>query len=258
MSKPTRSLVFISALLAAGCSGPSTDAASSASTSDRALAQPKSEARTPQTGAAGNGAAATAATGNSSRPAIQGRKGEIVNPDNATVVFLYYDLASLSPPLDRWVEDDNRIKFAKPIDKAGLRTTIHAELESAAGALRDIGFIRLSMNANLSDYDPSYGEFTVGALAPSSVVSFDAFGEKVSLRFGNGRTAQIWRVSPEQAQVVRDKIGPFGSVSLDVLLRIMAVQPGPSGGTLTAEIVEYELRESRHGTAVGRVQVDQG
>jgi hypothetical protein len=108
----------------------------------------------------------------------------------------------------------------------------------------------------LSDYDPSYGEFTVGALSPSSVVSFDAFQEKVSLRFGNGRTAQIWRVPQEQAQAVRDKIGSYGSVSLDVLLRIMSVQPGPSGGTLTSDVVEYELRESRGGTAVGRVQVE--
>jgi len=198
----------------------------------------------------GTVAAATA------RPAINGRIGELLNPDNNTVIFLYYDLAGLTPPFDRWVEDDSRVKFAQPIDKAGLRTSIHAELESAAAAVRDIGFIRLSMNANLSDYDPSYGEFTVGALAPSSVVSFDAFKQKVSLRFGNGRTAQIWRVPPDQAQAVRDKVGYFGNVSLDALLRITGVQPGPSGGILTTEVVEYELRENQRGIAVGRVRVE--
>lgn len=251
-----RHLIFIAALLAAGCSGSSSDGASGGSASDGGQARSKSVVGAPQTGPSGNGVAATAANGGSTRPAIQGRKGEIVNPDNNTMVFLYYDLAGLTPPFDRWVESDNRVTFAKPIDKAGMRATVRAELETAAAAVHGIGFIRLSMNANLSDYDPSYGEFTVGALSPSSVVSFDAFREKVSLRFGNGRTAQIWRVPQEQAQVVRDKIGPYGSVSLDVLLRIMGVQPGPSGGTLTTDVVEYELRESRGGIAVGRVQVE--
>ncbi len=247
-------LILIAAILAAGCSDPPSSAAASASAPGPAqTAGSQSTAGSAQTDASSNGAAAA---GSNVHPAIHGRKGEIVNPDNNTVVFLYYDLAGLTPPLDRWIEDDNRVKFAQPIDKAGLRTSIRAELESAAAAVHDIGFIRLSMNANLSDYDPSYGEFTVGALAPSSVVSFDAFKQKISLRFANGRTAQIWRVPPDQAQAVRDKIGYFNNVSLDALLRITGVQPGPSGGTLTAEVVEYELRESQRGIAVGRVRVE--
>ncbi|HWK75456.1 MAG TPA: hypothetical protein VNQ81_14350 [Povalibacter sp.] len=248
-------LILLAAILASGCSDPPAGAASSATASGPAQGT-RSDSATgvAQADASGNGAAA-AATGNV-RPALNGRKGEIVNPDDNTVVFLYYDLAGLTPPLDRWVEDDNRVTFAQPIDKAGLRTAIRAELESAAAAVHDIGFIRLSMNARLSDYDPSYGEFTVGALAPSSVVSFDAFKQKVSLRFGNGRTAQIWRVPPDQAQAVRDKVGYFSNVSLDALLRITSVQPGPSGGTLTTEVVEYELRENQRGIAVGRVRVE--
>lgn len=238
--------LILCVFLAAGCSDPPSGAASGAVTPDAALAA-QSEVRAPHADTAGKGTA---------HPAMQGRKGEIVNPDNTTVVFLYYDLAGLTPPLERWIEDDHRVRFAQPIDKAGLRTMIRAELDSAAAAVRDIGFIRLSMNANLSDYDPSYGEFTVGALAPSSVVSFDAFGQKVSLRFGNGRTAQTWRVPADQAQAVRDKIGYFGNVSLDALLRITGVQPAPAGGTLTTEVVEYELRENQRGIAVGRVRVE--
>ena len=38
-----------------------------------------------------------------------------------------------------------------------------------------IGVTRLSLNsANLSDHDPTYGEFTVRALAPSAGIPFDA------------------------------------------------------------------------------------
>jgi hypothetical protein len=188
---------------------------------------------------------------------LRGRSAELVNPDNSTMVFLYYDLAGITPPIERWVEDDSRVKFAPAFDKAALRNTIRAELESATAAVRGVGYIRLSMHANLSDYDPTYGEFSVRALAPSSMVSFDAMGQHVSLKFGNGRTAQIWRVPQSQAQAIRDKIGHFGNVSLDALLRITAVQPGPGGGTITTGVVEYEMRETRSGLTIGRVQIVQ-
>lgn len=231
MSRAVPCLVGVAVFLAAGCSQSSSGVAAS-------------PAATPAPAAAADPPAA-----------IQGRKGELTNPDNSTVVFLYHDLAGLAPPLDRWVEDDSRVRLARPIDKAEMRKTVRAELESAGRAVQDIGFIRLSLGADLSDYDPSYGEFTVGALAPSSVVSFDALGEKVSLRFGNGRTAQIWRVSPQEAEQVRDRIGQFGSVTIDVLLRITAVQPGVSGGTLVTDVVDYELRDSRTRSLIGRVHV---
>ena len=90
--------------------------------------------------------------------------------------------------------------------------------------------IRLSLNsANLSDYDPTYGEFTVRALAPSSVIPFDALGQKVSIRFGNGKFAQIWRVPAAEAQVIRDKLSMGNNVELDVLLAIKSVRAGPGG-----------------------------
>ncbi len=111
------------------------------------------------------------------------------------------------------------------------------------------------MNANLSDYDPSYGEFTVRALAPSSVVDFNALGQKVAINFTNGRTAQIWRVPQAESQAVRDKIGYAGNVEIDVLVRIANVLPGPGGGTISTEVVEYELRETQHGAVIVRVQV---
>ncbi len=193
-----------------------------------------------------------------SGPALGGRTGELVNPDNNTMIFLYYDLAGLTPPIDNWVANDNRVKLGQPIDKASLRTTVRAELEAGAAAVRGIGYIRLSLNsANLSDYDPTYSEFTVRALAPSSVVDFTALDQKVSLKFANGRTAQIWRVPPDEAQLIRDKIGYSGNVELDAYLKITAVQPGPGGGTITTEILEYEMRQTQTGATIARVQLAQ-
>ena len=183
---------------------------------------------------------------------------KLVNPDAATMVFLYYDLAGIPPPIDNWVEEDARVKYIAAIDKAAKRAEVKAELESGIASVRGVGNLRLSLGANLSDYDPSYGEFTVRALAPSSVIEFPALGQKVSVKFANGRTAQIWKMSPADAQQIRDKIesgGYAGSVSIDVALRITGVQPAPGGGTITTEVLEYELREDRGGAKLGSVEV---
>ena len=155
---------------------------------------------------------------------------ELVNPDASTMVFLYYELAHLPLPFDTWVEEDSRVRYAPAADKAAHRIAVRAELESAAVSVRGVGAIRLTMHANLSDYDPSYGEFTVRALSPSSVVNFDALGQKVTVSFTNGRTAQIWRVPPAEAQSIRDKISYASNVEMDALLRIADVLPGPLYG----------------------------
>lgn len=227
---------------------------SNTSSGDASPGVPFAEAVAPQTTTAASGSGR-----NSPAPAthgLAGRTGELVNPDNSTMVFLYYDMAGVVPPIDKWVENDMRVRSAKAPDKASQRMVVKDELAAAAQAVRNIGFIRLSLNnANLSDYDPTYGEFTVRALAPSSVVTFDALGQQVVLKFGNGKTAQIWRVTPAEAQAIRDKIGPYGSVSLDAQLAISSVQPGPGGGTITADVIEYELRETHTGITVARVQL---
>lgn len=184
------------------------------------------------------------------------RTGELVNPDESTMVFLYYDLAGLTPPIDDWVEEDNRVKYAQPLDKPARRKAVRSELEAAAASVRGMGFIRLTMHANLSEYDPTYGEFSVQALAPSSMVSYAALGQKVSVRFGNGRLAQLWRVPANEAQAIRDKVGYRTNVSLDALLRITDVLPGPGGGSITTDVIEYEMREARSGL-IGRVRVAQ-
>lgn len=74
--------------------------------------------------------------------------------------------------------------------------------------------------------------------------------------FGNGLTAQLWRIPEAEAKAVRDKIG-YGSVSLDTLLKITGVQLSAGGGTIVADVVEYEMQVSPSGLTLGRVQVTQ-
>ena len=245
-----RLIVLAAVSVLAACSGEAQAPPSGAAPplSDRAAAE------APQARVAPGGAPAPAAT--SAAPGLAARRGELVNPDNSARVFLYLDLAGIAPPIDDWVEKDSRVMYGPAPGKAAQRSVVKAELESGVAAVRNIGAIRLSLNgAQLSEYDPSYGEFTVGALAPSSMVEFNALGQKVALKFGNARSAQTWRVPPAEAQVIRDKIGPGGNVGLDVLLKIGGVQPGPGGGTIVVDVQEYELRLTRSGNMIGRVQV---
>jgi hypothetical protein len=180
------------------------------------------------------------------------RTREIVNPDQPAMVFLYFDLAGLKPPLEEWVEKDGRVQFAAPVDKPARRAAVRAELEAGLAAVREIGRIRLSIgNAQLSDYDPANGEFTVGALSPASELMFSALGQKVVTRFTNGETAQLWRVPAGEAQAVRDRVRNR-NVSLDTVLRIVDVQPGPGGGAIGTRIDEYALRAG-DGSTLARV-----
>jgi hypothetical protein len=242
----------LSAALACADDEPADSAASAAATAEESAS---ASARESDAVAAGPGASETRAAPAPAPAPIDGRTGELVNPESSAMVLLYYDMAGVAPPIERWVEADPRVAYVKALDKPAAREMVRAELEAAAAAVRDVGVLRLTLAANLSEYDPTYGEFTLRALAPSSVITFDAFQQKVELRFGNGLEAQTWKVAPEDSQRIRDTLGPMGSATADVLLVITGVQPAPGGGSFTADVVEYELRHDRSGNLLARVRV---
>lgn len=182
------------------------------------------------------------------------RTGTLDNPDNPTMVFLYYDLAGLPPPLDAWVEQDTRVDSAAGPDKAARRAEVRAELLAGLRAVRNVGVLHLTMQANLSDYDPSYNEFTIRALSPSSQVEFEAFRQKVELSFDNALDAQSWHVPAADAQGIRDRISRSG-VQLDLTVKIDKVLPGPGGGSIVARVLHYDLRETSGNTLLARVDV---
>jgi hypothetical protein len=250
-------LAGLTAMLVIGCGGkvePGT-AAGPGAESPTAAAPTESA-----TSGADVSVAPPAATGDSSPTGMNGRTGELQNPDNNVMVLLYYDLAGIKPPVDQWVEKDFRLVMAQAIDKAALRQTIRAEIEAGMASVRNVGLIRITLgNANLSDYDPTYGEFTIRALSPSSEIPFSAFDRKVVIRFANGRTAQIWKVPAAEVQAIRDKVGYSGggypNVEIDLLLRIKSAVSSPGDGVIMTDILEYEMRNSRGGDIIHRAQV---
>ncbi|MGN6656946.1 MAG: hypothetical protein ACTHJ9_16580 [Rhodanobacter sp.] len=232
--------LVLAALLLAGC-GKSPAAPGAAA----AAREPAAAAATPAQ-PVGVGASGADAGG------LTGRSGTLNNPDNATMVFLYYDLAGITPPVDQWVEDDHRVRYAPGVDKAAHRAAVRAEFEAGLAAVRGVGVLQLTLQAGLSSYDPTYGEFTVGALSPGAVYTFKAQGQTINLKFDNALTAQSWSVPKDQAQAIVDRVGN-DSLLLDATLHIRKVLPGPGGGTVVAHVDSWNLRDSRSGSTVARV-----
>lgn len=249
MNRPYLVMALVLALVACG----DADSQMSATATDAtpAASSPAAESRPMQV--------ASAAPASKVPPApaqLDGRSAELSNPEHSAVVLLYYGLAGIAPPIDKWVEADSRVQMAPAPQKAARRDEVRAELQAAAASVADVGVLRITLNdAGLSHYDPNYGEFQIGAVSPSSMVSYEAFGQKVNVKFVNGKTAQIWPMSAEDAQVVTDKLGPYGGrAELETELIITGVTPGPGGGTINARIVEMTLRDARAGMVLGRLR----
>ncbi|MGH8190910.1 MAG: hypothetical protein ACREP2_05635 [Rhodanobacteraceae bacterium] len=212
---------------------------------------PTSAVATPEIGARPLNAAATPAAADAT---LAARTGELSNPDNPTMVYLYYDLAGIAPPVDQWVENDSHVQYAKGADKAVQRAAVKTAFEAGLAAVHGVGVIHLTTYASLSQYDPTYGEFTIGALSPGSVYTFKAVNQTVSLKFNNALAAQSWSVPNDKAQTITDKYGDH-QLNLDTTLKIEKVLPDPAGGTIVARVVSWNLRDGRDGTTVARVQV---
>lgn len=184
---------------------------------------------------------------------LAGRTREVGNPDDFTMVLLSYSLSGATPPIDKWIEGDTSVRFAQPIDREAARNALRQKIDAGLAAARDIGLIRLTMDADLSDFDPSYNEYTIRALAPSSMVTFRTFDEQVSVTFNNAEQAQRWSIDPRQAQLIRDKVQYGSGATIEMLLRISGSTPNGGAGTITTTVLSYELRSHRDGTTLARV-----
>lgn len=230
------------ALVAAGCGKDANDAAPAAAAPALAPATaPSSPAVSP--------------TGSASTPAspqpLAGRTGELAQPDELAIVLLYHDLAGLPVPVADWVERDTRVQFAPGAQKAGLREQITREVEAAQAAVKSVGTLLVTLaDAQLSDYDPGYGEFTIRALAPSSTIPFKAQGTEVAIKFDNAREVQLLKMDAAEAQRLTDTLGRFSRGTIDLELAITGVVPGTAGGTLTTRVVGYTLRTQQGQTLV--------
>ncbi|MGH8144731.1 MAG: hypothetical protein ACREPY_00195 [Rhodanobacteraceae bacterium] len=242
----TAGMLLAGLMLLAGC-GHSSASATQGSAAKPAMGAAQNAADPPHSAQAAV-APMTAAAGG-----LAARTGALTNPDSATMVYLYYDLAGIKPPIDQWVENDDRVRDAPGADKAAQRVAVKSAIQAGMAAVRGVGVLHLTTNTGISAYDPTYHEFIVGALAPGMAFTFQAQHQTVSLKFDNGLAAQTWNVPADKAQGITDRFGDE-QLTLDTRLKIDKVLPNPSGGTIVARVVAWSLR-SRDGGTIARVPV---
>ena len=245
----TASAILAVAFLGTGCNGHPTAHGTGATAATDPVAATVADSAGINNAHIGPSTAAPDMGGN-----LGGRAGVLINPSNNQMVFLYYDLAGIPPPIDQWVEQDPRVQSAPGTNKAALRIQVKTELQVGLTAGRGVGVVHLTTSANISQYDPSYGEFTVGALSPASEYTFDALNQHVTVKLDNGLAAQTWSVPKDKAQAITDLLGGANPV-LDVVLKITKVLPDMQGGTLVTHVQSWTLRDASHGTTFARVDI---
>lgn len=219
-----------------------------------------------QATASGSPSAATSTDGGEAAPAdagaaatagasLAGRTRELSNPDDFAMVLLYYSLSGTPAPIDKWVEADMDVRIAKPIDKEVARQAARRKIEAGLAAAKDVGTLRLTMDAGLSEFDPTYNEFTIRTLSPSSSATFRSFDEQVSVKFDNGDKAQRWSVDPKDARSINDRVQYGSSATIEMVLKITGSTPTASGGTITTNVLSYEIKSRRDGTTLVRKTV---
>ncbi|ODT83931.1 MAG: hypothetical protein ABS78_23055 [Phenylobacterium sp. SCN 70-31] len=212
-------------------------------------AAPTADARSPGPVPSAGGATPS---GQAVRADLSSRTGELVNPSEEQMLFLYHDLAGVNLSKSDWVEQSMQVRIAAPHEKAAKREAAGKEFDALQASVGNVGRLRFSISNVDARFDPTYSEYLLRAFSPSSALSFRSAGETVQLKFGNGQTAQIWKVPPAEAQAISDRIGSVSALSADILVQIADVQPGTQGGAIVANILEYELTSRQTGLVVTR------
>ena len=179
---------------------------------------------------------------------LAGRSVELAAPSAEQMVILLHQLAGLPIPIDSWVESDQRVQGARGGERAERRALVRAEFEATVAAMQSVGIVRVALGqARLSEYDAGYGEFTIGALAPSSTIPYRALGRQVAITFVNAATVQTLSMPADSARMLLDAIGSYYDPSIDLVLAIEGAIPDREGGTIRARVVQYELRSTYGG-----------
>ncbi|HCK83528.1 MAG TPA: hypothetical protein DHW63_03125, partial [Hyphomonadaceae bacterium] len=189
-------------------------------------------------------------------PAPTGREGILTNPSGDDMIALVYSVSGAPAPIEKWVNE--KVRYTAPLDRPRQREESTAAFNALMQSVSDAGFLQLEINADLSEYDPTYNEFLISDLGAASYLTFqsETTFEKTSVKFRNGAKAQVWSVPREEFQSVADKMTIGHAVRLLLTLKIVGATPAANGGTIHTDVVEYEIFDQVNSARLGRVRVE--
>lgn len=243
MLKPILSLLLLGTGLLAGCGAKEdTPADAAADASLPAAVYGAARETAPQPAAKAKGAAPA---GQTPAPASAPRFGEAVldYPDDLQMTMLAFRLTNRAPPLEDWAAEEYEVRRADEFSRAGR---LRAETERLAGiyeATANVGFLRMRLSSQISQYDPDRGGYYLTTFAPGSTYNFSG-REKVIIQIDNAREAYFWPMDAEAAQSVLQHTSR--NVTIDARIRVTGTERRTSGLVLKGRLADYAIFSNRY------------
>ena len=187
------------------------------------------------------------------------RNGLIVDPNDIDVLMIYYDWIGQTPPFAKWAEQESKVSTADEFRKEKNASDVVNSLSSTFASVKGTGILRVNISSQLSEYDPTYGEYYIESFSPGHSPFFSKYGEHITVDFRNAADAYAWKISAADARKVLDR-NEGRSITVVAELKLRAARPsGDDGGILIADILRYTIHSGGlHGRGVlGSVEVPQ-
>src|SRR5690606_3551243 len=156
---------------------------------------------------------------------------ELAHPEDLQMLLLGYRLQGREPPLSEWAAAQHAVARANEFERGKVREQEQARLQAVYEGTEGVGLLRLNVNANFGEYDPSRGGYYLDAFTPGSVFRFSARAapppfqvETLSLRIDNPGELNFWPLDPAAAQDILARNNGQRRVTLDSRLRITGVR----------------------------------
>lgn len=200
-------------------------------------------------------AAETAPAPIQSRPL---RLGQAVlnNPSEAQFAMAYYQIAGLPMPLDRWASEDSRVRAANEFDRPDILGVVKQELTAAAAAVDGTGFIKINTDMSFGEYDHEALGYRLNGIENDRYYHWNFRGAQYRLTMENGDEARLWRLPPDEARSILERV-PHRNVDVVLTFKIVGAVPDGSGGILKGRIVSYDIytRDRNNPVKLGSVSV---
>ena len=186
------------------------------------------------------------------------RLGQAVlnNPSDAQIAMAYYQIAALPMPLDRWASQDSRVSSANEFDRPEVLTVVKQELNAAAAAMDGTGFVKINTEMSFGEYDHDALGYRLTGIESDRYYTWSYRGSQFRLTMENGDEARLWRLPPDEARTILERL-PNRYINVTLTIKVVDAVPDGSGGILKGRIVSYDIYtpDRRNTVKLGTVAV---
>jgi hypothetical protein len=153
----------------------------------------------------------------------------------------YYQLANSQPPIEKWADAAPSVRQANEFGKQAAAEKEVSRLRAELYSLADVGFVRLNINMEFSQYDASLGEYTLRGFGADNYLQYSCFADKqLRVRLDNSPWAQSWPLKPAEAEQVLQRNGGSRSIVAVSRIELVGAEPDSQQGPL---VLIGKLRE---------------